>query len=59
MLGLSKMPYKITKSRKTGLYKVTNVKTGKVLAKGTTKAAAESQVRLLESLESRFRKKKS
>ena len=51
------MPYKITKSKKTGLYKVKNIKTGKVMSKGSTKEAAEAQVRLLESLENRYKKK--
>ena len=52
------MPYKIRKSKKTGLYKVVNAETGRVLAKNTTKEKAEAQVRLLDSLENRYRKKK-
>jgi hypothetical protein len=52
------MPYKIRKSRKTGLYKVVNADTGKVYAKDTTKEKAEAQVRLLHSLENRYQKKK-
>lgn len=51
------MPYKITRSRKTGLYKVRNVATGKVMARNTTKEKAEAQVRLLDSLENRYKKK--
>jgi len=53
-----RMPYKIRKSRKTGLYKVVNADTGKVYAKDTTKEKAEAQVRLLHSLENRYKKKK-
>jgi hypothetical protein len=51
------MPYQIRKSRKTGLYTVKNSQTGKIHAKDTTKEKAEAQVRLLESLEGRYRKK--
>lgn len=53
------MPYKITKSKRTGLYRVTNIATGQVHAHGTTRAKAESQLRLLESLEGRYKKKKT
>ena len=50
------MPYVIRKIRASGLYKVINTKTKKVHADGTTKEKAEAQVRLLESLESRYKK---
>lgn len=45
------MPYKIRKIRNQDKYKVINSKTGKIHSTGTTKAKAEAQVRLLESLE--------
>ena len=40
------MPYTIKPAAK-GLFKVVNTQTGKVHAKGTTKAKAQRQVRLL------------
>lgn len=45
------MPYKILKLRNQDAYRVKNTETGKVLAKKTTKAKAEAQVRLLRGIE--------
>jgi len=44
------MPYEI-KRLSNGKYQVKNKKTGKIIAKGTTKIKAEKQVRLLEMIE--------
>ena len=52
------MPYIIRKNKKTGLYTVKNADTGRVFAKNTTKEHAEAQIRLLHSLENRYKKKK-
>ena len=51
------MPYKIQKSKRTGLYRVINTKSGKVMSKGSTLKKAQAQVRLLEQIENRYRKK--
>lgn len=50
------MPYKISKV-KGNKYKVTNIATKKVLAKGTTKAKAEAQVKLINMLKKKKKKK--
>jgi hypothetical protein len=44
------MPYKITKLV-NNKFQVKNVKTGDILAKGTTKIKAEKQIKLLNFLE--------
>ena len=44
------MPYKIIK-KPNGKYKVKNLKSGKLVAKNTTKTKAKSQVRLLMARE--------
>lgn len=49
------MPYKIVKSGDK--YKVINEKTGKVHAKGTTKAKAEAQIRFLGGIEHGMKQK--
>jgi len=49
------MPYEIKK--KGTKYQVKNKQTGEVKAKGTTKAKAEAQVRLLDSREKTSKKK--
>jgi len=51
------MPYKIVKIG-VGKYKVVNSETGAVHAENTTKAKAEAQVRLLESVEHGMKLKK-
>jgi len=48
------MPYKISRNP-DGTFQVKNPQTGKVHAKGTSKKAAEAQVRLLESIDRRRR----
>ena len=45
------MPYAVKPAGK-GLYKVVNTSTGKVHAKGTTKAKAKRQLTLLNAVES-------
>lgn len=49
------MPYKISKV-KGNKYKVTNTETKRVLAKKTTKAKAEAQVKLINMLKKKKRK---
>lgn len=51
------MPFRILKIRNKDLYKVINTKTGKVHSQGTTKDKAKVQVRLLETIEERSKKK--
>jgi len=50
------MPYAIKPAGK-GLYRVVNTQTGKVHAKGTTKARAQRQLTLLNGLDEGFIKK--
>ena len=50
------MPYKISKV-KGNKYKVTNTVTKKVLAKGTTKTKAQNQVKLINMLKKKKKKK--
>tara|TARA_Y100000813_G_C24164994_1_gene353789 strand:- start:7503 stop:7733 length:231 start_codon:yes stop_codon:yes gene_type:complete len=45
------MPYTIRKVRNRRCYRVENAKTKRVFAKCTSKAKAESQVRLLRAIE--------
>jgi hypothetical protein len=49
------MPYKII-AHKDGSYSVKNTYANKIVAKHTTKAKAEAQVRLLHMLEGRGKK---
>jgi len=44
------MPYKVSKVKGDG-YRVANRETGKVHAKGTSKAKADAQIRLLNAKE--------
>ena len=46
------MPYKITKL-KNGKYQVKNIDKNKIVAKGTSKKKAESQVKLLNMIDSK------
>jgi hypothetical protein len=50
------MPYKISKV-KGNKYKVTNTATKRVLAKGTTKTKAQNQVKLINMLKKKKKKK--
>lgn len=45
------MPYVIRKLPNKNLYRVTNKRTGKIHANGTTKKNAQRQVRLLNAIE--------
>lgn len=45
------MPYVVRKNRNKPTYKVVNIENGYVHAKGTTKAKAEAQMRLLNQIE--------
>jgi hypothetical protein len=45
------MPYKMYKLQDRDAYRVKNTETGDVLAKKTTKAKAEAQIRLLRGIE--------
>jgi hypothetical protein len=49
------MPYKISKLP-TGKYRVTNTATKKVIAKGTTKAKAQNQIKLINRLKKKKKK---
>jgi len=44
------MPYEV-KKLSNGKYQVKNKKTGKIIAKGTTKTKADKQVRLMEMID--------
>lgn len=44
------MPYAVTRNR-DGSYRVTNIATGRVVAKRTTKRRAQAQVRILRTKE--------
>jgi hypothetical protein len=46
------MPYKIIK-KPNGKYKVKNLKSGKIVAKDTTKTKAQKQVRFLHYLDNK------
>lgn len=48
------MPYKITKL-KNNKFQVKNIKTGDILAKGTSKVKAEKQIKLLNFLENKIK----
>lgn len=48
------MPYKITKLT-NNKYQVKNIKTGDILAKGTSKIKAEKQIKLLNFLENKIK----
>jgi hypothetical protein len=50
------MPYKLTQN-KDGSYAVKNLNSGKLIAKRTTLAKAQAQIRLLELIERRSNKK--
>ena len=50
------MPYTI-KKLPTGKYRVTNTQTKKVIAKSTTKTKAENQVKLINRLKKKKKKK--
>ena len=52
------MPWKVVKVPNKKRYKVVNIKTGKVKAKGTTLRKARAQIRLLYSKEPSLRRKK-
>ena len=49
------MPYKVTKLS-NGKYQVKNIDKNKIVAKGTTKAKAEKQIKLLQYFEGSKRK---
>lgn len=49
------MPWKIIK-KPNGRYKVKNLASGKIIAKDTTKAKAEKQIRFLGMIEGRKKK---
>jgi len=51
------MPYKIRKVRNKNCYKVIAIKTGKIVAKCTTKKKAEKQVKYLYMLDAKKKKK--
>lgn len=50
------MPYDM-KKLPTGKYEVSEKSTGKVIAKGTTKAKAEAQIKLIEMMKAKKGKK--
>jgi len=50
------MPYTITKLN-NDKYQVKNVKSGKIVAKGTTKQKADNMVKFLSMLDSKKKKK--
>lgn len=50
------MPYDM-KKLPTGKYEVSEKSTGKVIAKGTTKAKAEAQIKLIEMMKAKKAKK--
>jgi len=52
------MPYKISKVRNKKCYKVVAIKTGRIVAKCTTKTKAEKQVKYLYMLDAKKKRGK-